>query len=77
MANKTVLLIAAMCCLMSLTSRAETTQTRDSQRHEFRIGYGDPMFETMRWKDESNRLPVPMNVRQNYRYTGHIYGEYM
>ena len=72
-----ILLIAALCYLLPLISHAETKQTRDSQRHEVRIGYGDPMFETMRWKDESNRLPVPMNVRQNYHYTGHIYGEYM
>lgn len=63
--------------LWQMKAQAETKETRSTQRHEFRIGYGDPMYETMRWKDESNHLPVPMNVRQNYRYTGHIYGEYM
>lgn len=63
--------------LMPMAMHAETKETRDQQRHEFRIGYGDPMFETMRWKDEPNKLGVPMNVRQDYRYTGHIYGEYM
>lgn len=56
---------------------AETKETRLGQKHEVRIGYGDPMFETMRWKDEPNRLGVAMNARQDYRYTGHIYGEYM
>ena len=66
-----------LCSMIPLTSNAETKETRSAQKHEVRIGYGDPMFETMRWKDEPNKLGVPMNARQNYRYTGHIYGEYM
>lgn len=71
------LFLLLACCMMPLLSKAETKETRSTLKHEVRIGYGDPMFETMRWKDEPNKLGVPMNARQNYRYTGHIYGEYM
>lgn len=70
-----ILLLAAS--LLPVAMQAETKETRDELKHEFRIGYGDPMFETMRWKDEPTKLGIPMNARQNYRYTGHIYGEYM
>lgn len=70
-----ILLLAAW--FVPVAMRAETKENRDQLKHEFRIGYGDPMFETMRWKDEPTKLGVPMNARQNYRYTGHIYGEYM
>lgn len=52
-------------------------ETMADLRHELRIGYGDPMYETMRWKDETTKMGIAMNARQNYRYTGHIYGEYM
>ena len=69
-----LILAALFSCLMV---NAETKETRLNHRHEFRIGYGDPMYETMRWKDEPNKLGIPMNARQHYRYTGHIYGEYM
>lgn len=75
--RKKLCLLLLLCGMMPLLSWAETKETRSAQRHEVRLGYGDPMFETMRWKDEPNKLGVPMNVRQNYRYTGHIYGEYM
>lgn len=70
-----ILLLAAW--IVPVAVHAETKETRDQLKHEVRIGYGDPMFETMRWKDESIKLGIPMNARQNYRYTGHIYGEYM
>ena len=76
MKNKLLLLLLA-CSVIPLAVMAETKETREALKHEVRIGYGDPMYETMRWKDEPNKLGVPMNVRQNYRYTGHIYGEYM
>lgn len=72
-----ICLLLLLCSMIPLTSNAETKETRSTMKHEVRIGYGDPMFETMRWKDEPNKLGVPMNARQNYRYTGHIYGEYM
>lgn len=74
---RNIFILLLVCSIIPLVSKAETKETRDAQRHEVRIGYGDPMYETMRWKDEPNKLSVPMNVRQNYRYTGHIYGEYM
>jgi hypothetical protein len=74
---KKSIILLLLCSLIPLASMAETKETRSRLRHEFRIGYGDPMYETMRWKSESTRLGVPMNARQNYRYTGHIYGEYM
>lgn len=70
-----ILLLAAW--LAPVAMHAETKENRDQLKHEFRIGYGDPMFETMRWKDEPTKLGIPMNARQDYRYTGHIYGEYM
>lgn len=70
-----ILLLAAW--LVPVAMHAETKENRDQLKHEFRIGYGDPMFETMRWKDEPTKLGIPMNARQDYRYTGHIYGEYM
>jgi hypothetical protein len=71
------IILLCVCSMIPLACMAESKQTRSTQKHEVRIGYGDPMYETMRWKDEPNKLGVPMNVRQNYRYTGHIYGEYM
>lgn len=77
MMMRRVCLLLLLCSMMPLVSKAETKETRSTLKHEVRIGYGDPMYETMRWKDEPNKLGVPMNVRQNYRYTGHIYGEYM
>ncbi len=66
-----ILLLPSLCVM------AETKETRAEQKHEVRIGYGDPMYETMRWKSETNKMGIAMNARQNYRYTGHIYGEYM
>ena len=75
--RRNICILLFVCSLVPLVSRAETKETRSAQKHEVRIGYGDPMYETMRWKDEPNKLGVPMNARQNYRYTGHIYGEYM
>ncbi len=74
---KKLFILLLVFSMTPLVCQAETKETRSAQRHELRIGYGDPMFETMRWRDEPNKLVVPMNVRQNYRYTGHIYGEYM
>lgn len=71
------IILLCVCSMIPLACMAESKQTRSTRKHEVRIGYGDPMYETMRWKDEPNKLGVPMNVRQNYRYTGHIYGEYM
>lgn len=63
--------------LGGIVMQAENKETGAQQRHELRIGYGDPMYETMRWKSETNQMGIAMNARQNYRYTGHIYGEYM
>ena len=70
------MILIFVCGMWSLGVHAETKDTRSAQKHEVRIGYGDPMYETMRWRDEPNKLGVPMNARQNYRYTGHIYGEH-
>lgn len=75
--KKLITLLLVGMWLMPQVVRAESKESRQDHKHEVRIGYGDPMFETMRWKDEPNRLPVAMNARQDYRYTGHIYGEYM
>ncbi len=55
--------LVLFACLLPAVAKAETKETRSTQKHEFRIGYGDPMYETMRWKDESNKLGVPMNAR--------------
>ena len=77
MSNQKILILLLICSILPLASIAETKETRSTQKHEVHIGYGDPMYETMRWRDEPNKLGVPMNARQNYHYTGHIYGEYM
>lgn len=71
------IVLLMMCLIVPIAAHAESKENRLVHRHEVRIGYGDPMYETMRWKDEPNKLGVPMNARQDYRYTGHIYGEYM
>ena len=70
-----ICILLFVCSMLPLVARAETKETRSALKHEVRIGYGDPMYETMRWKDEPTKLGVPMNARQHYRYTGHIYGE--
>ena len=69
---KKLFILLLVGSMIPLVCQAETKETRSAQKHELRIGYGDPMFETMRWRDEPNKLVVPMNVRQNYRYTGHM-----
>ena len=72
-----ICILLFVCSLLPLVAQAETKETRSALKHEVRIGYGDPMYETMRWKDEPTKLGVPMNARQHYRYTGHLYGEYI
>lgn len=70
-------LLLLLLLLPSIMGMAETRETCALHKHELRIGWGDPMYETMRWKDETNRMEMAMHARQNYRYTGHFFGEYI
>lgn len=53
-----ICILLLLCSMIPLIANAETKETRSAQKHEVRIGYGDPMFETMRWRDEPNQLGV-------------------
>jgi len=53
---------------------AEPTMMRAQRPHELRIGYGDPLFETMVWH-ASPTLDYGEQT-YHYRFTGHVMAEY-
>jgi len=69
---KKILLI--VLSLLPLVLMAENMTDRSWHRHEIRIGYGDPLFETMVWHESSANFSLERTY--NYRYSGHIFGEY-
>lgn len=63
------------------TAFAETPEKRASMRHEFRIGWGDQMFESLVWQNPSyivKNMPQSYlrDYNERYRYTQHWFGEY-
>lgn len=60
--------------LLPVVMMAEPTQLRRMHKHELRIGYGDPLFETSAWYDSPHRNYGVEN--HNFRYTGHVMAEY-
>lgn len=69
---KKILLI--VLSLLPLTLMAEDMIERSWHPHEIRIGYGDPMFETMVWHNSPTYFTLEKTL--NYRYSGHIFAEY-
>lgn len=64
-----VLLLLVPVCML-----AEDTIDRLFRPHELRIGYGDPLYETMVWHESPTYFTLEKTI--NYRYTGHIFAEY-
>ena len=53
---------------------AEDMTDRSWSPHEIRIGYGDPMFETMVWHNSPTHYTLEQTT--DYRFSGHIFAEY-
>lgn len=70
--RKHLLFIVLLC--LPLLARAEYMEDRLWHPNEIRVGYGDPLFETMVWHD-SPRLDYGEETH-NYRFSGHIVAEY-
>lgn len=63
-----------LCATLTLSLMAEPTMNRRLHPHEIRLGYGDPLFETLVWH---NSAAVDYGKgTENYRFTGHIMLEY-
>lgn len=76
-----LLLIVALA-MMTQVVQAESRETRVVQRHEFRIGWGDPLFESVAFRPTMHRdytyiTPgFDYTERQNYQYLGHFMLEF-
>lgn len=44
------------------------------KHHQWRLGWGDMLFETLAFHEESST--VPLTMKHNFGYTGHIFAEY-
>ena len=67
-------LLLILTTLLPLTLMAEEMADRSWRLHEIRIGYGDPMFETMVWHTSPTYFTLEKTM--NYKFTGHIFAEY-
>ena len=67
-------LLLILFALFPLTLFAEDMIDRSWRPHEVRIGYGDPMFETMVWHDSPTYFTLEKTML--YKFTGHIFAEY-
>ena len=62
-------IIILISVLVSVTNvHALTREQGETMQHEFRVGYGDMIFETLMWPKN--------NYRYKVKYTGHIFAEY-
>lgn len=78
--------IALVSLLIALLSNgfvlsAENPLTRNSRRHEFRIGWGDQMFEKLVWQNPQtiiDNMPESFSTtyKEDYRYSQHWTAEY-
>ncbi len=69
---KKLLLILSL--IAPLTLMAEDRANREWRSHEIRVGYGDPLYETMVWHDSPTYFTLEQTF--DYHYTGHIFAEY-
>ena len=67
-------LLLVLFCILPLALMAETQTDRMWRPHEIRIGYGDPMFETMVWHQSPTYFTL--ETTYGYHFTGHILAEY-
>ena len=67
-------LLLILLTLMPLTLMAEDMSERIWSPHEIRIGYGDPMFETMVWHNSPTYFTLEKTM--DYKFTGHVFAEY-
>ena len=67
-------LLLILLTLLPLTLMAEDMTERIWSPHEIRIGYGDPMFETMVWHNSPTYFTLEKTM--DYKFTGHIFAEY-
>lgn len=67
-------LLLILLAFVPLSLSAEDMIERSWRPHEIHIGYGDPMFETMVWHNSPTYFTLEKTL--NYRYSGHIFGEY-
>ena len=78
---KKLISISLAACLSIICMAA----TPPSSRHSVRLGWGDMLFETLAFHpsapEQYSPSLLPENYRStrtsDYRYTGHIFGEYM
>lgn len=61
--------LALFAAILALPLTAIDKETGNSVHHEFRIGWGDMMYETAVYHNTNHRF--------DYKYTGHIFAEYM
>lgn len=59
---------------LPLSLLAEDMTDRSWSPHEIRIGYGDPMFETMVWHNSPTYFTLEKTY--DYHFTGHVFAEY-
>lgn len=62
------LLTAVALALLTLPAGAYDREENASMKHEVRVGWGDMMYESAVFYNSS--------ARHDYRYSGHIFGEY-
>ena len=77
--SKICILIAFFC--MASVAVAETKWDHLDQRNEIRIGWGDQLFESLKWHNPTSivtNLPASWNqtYHENYRHHQHIWLEY-
>ncbi len=78
--KKCKLLILAVLVMLPAAMLAETRASRDTLKHELRIGWGDQLFESMVWRKQMpgqlNREGTLFYRNESYRYTQHLFLEY-
>lgn len=67
-------LLFIVLSFLTVAVSAEDATNRIWRPHEVRVGWGDPMFETMVWHNSPTYFTLENTY--NYRYTGHIFAEY-
>lgn len=74
--------LAVALMLLAQVAHAESKEMRALHPHELRVGWGDPLFETVAFHPSMHRdytFVHPGFVyqeRQNYHYSGHVVAEY-
>ncbi|MGN0189110.1 MAG: hypothetical protein ACI395_06305 [Candidatus Cryptobacteroides sp.] len=79
--TKKLLPLLLLALLPFYAAFAETPEKRASMRHEFRLGWGDQMFESLVWQNPSYIIDnmsesYTSQYKEHYRYTQHWFAGY-